>query len=135
MKEYMNNSGNKNETTTFWEDLRSGLIASMIKESSKGNVLANGREVSNIMKPIFARHDDVEKMYCIFLDAKNKIIAIEKMFSGSIRSSAVYPREIVKKVLELKACAIILTHNHPSGDTTPSSTDFAITVFVKQVVA
>ena len=114
MKEYMNNSGNKNETTTFWEDLRSGLIASMIKESSKGNVLANGREVSNIMKPIFARHDDVEKMYCIFLDAKNKIIAIEKMFSGSIRSSAVYPREIVKKVLELKACAIILTHNHPS---------------------
>jgi DNA repair protein RadC len=130
MKEYMNNSGNKNETTTFWEDLRSGLIASMIKESSKGNVLANGREVSNIMKPIFARHNDVEKMYCIFLDAKNKIIAIEKMFSGSISSSAVYPREIVKKVLEQKACAVILTHNHPSGDTAPSSADFAITTMV-----
>ena len=127
MEEYSNSSGETNETSRFWEDLKSGHFTSMIKESSKGNALSNGLEVCNIMKPIFARHDDVEKMYCIFLDAKNKIIAIEKMFSGSIRSSAVYPREIVKRVLELKAVAIILTHNHPSGSTEPSSEDRIIT--------
>ncbi len=127
MNEYLNNSGKKNETTTFWEDLKSGHFASMIKESSKGNMLSNALEVCNIMKPFFARHEDVEKMYCIFLDTKNKIIAIEEMFSGSIRSSAVYPREIVKKVLGTKAAAIILIHNHPSGSTTPSSEDLMIT--------
>lgn len=127
MNEYLNNSGKNNETTTFWEDLKSGHFASMIKESSKGNVLSNALEVCNIMKPFFARHDDIEKMYCIFLDTKNKVIGIEKMFSGSIRSSAVYPREIVKWVLKKKAAAIILTHNHPSGSITPSTEDLMIT--------
>ena len=127
MNEYMHNSGTSAKTATFWEDLKSGRFASMVKESSKGNVLGNAQEVCNIMKPFFAKHDDVEKMYCIFLDAKNKIIAIEEMFSGSITTSPVYPREIIKKVLELKAVSVILGHNHPSGDTTPSPSDFAIT--------
>jgi len=76
-----------------------------------------------------------EKMYCIFLDAKNKIIKIEKLFSGSITTSAVYPREIVKKVLELKATAIILSHNHPSGDITPSSSDFMITAQINAALS
>ena len=116
---------------SFWEDLKSGRFASMVKESSKGNVLGNAMEVCNIMKPFFAKHDDVEKMYCIFMDAKNKIIKIEELFSGTISTSAVYPREIVKKVLELKATAIILSHNHPSGDITPSSSDFAITARIQ----
>lgn len=127
MNEYMNNAGKSVEAVTFWKDLKSGRFASMVKESSRGNVLGNAQEVCNIMKPFFAKHDDVEKMYCIFLDAKNKIIAIEKMFSGSIRSSAVYPREVVKKILKHKAVAVILSHNHPSGDTTPSPTDVMIT--------
>lgn len=112
---------------SFWEDLKSGYFTSMIKESSKGNALSNPREVCNIMKPFFVRHDDIEKMYCIFLDAKNKIIKIEKLFSGTISTASVYPREIVKRVLELKSTAIILSHNHPSGDITPSSSDFMIT--------
>jgi len=116
----------KNETA-FWEDLKSGHFASMIKESSKGNVLTNALDVFNIMKPFFAEHDDIEKMYCIFLNSKNRVLGIEKMFSGSIRSSAIYPREIIKWVLQKKAAAIILTHNHPSGSTTPSTEDLMIT--------
>jgi len=116
---------------SFWEDLKSGKFTSMIKESSKGNVVSNEQEGFNIMKPFYASQDDVEKMYCIFLDAKNKIIKIENLFSGTISSAAVYPREIVKRVLELKATAIILSHNHPSGDITPSSNDFAITARIQ----
>ena len=83
------------------------------------------------MKPFFARHDDIEKMYCIFLDAKNKILKIEKLFSGTIATAAVYPREIVKKVIELKSTEVILSHNHPSGNITPSSSDFAITARIQ----
>jgi len=123
MKEYTNNSN----VAGFWQDLKSGKFTSMIKESSKGNALSNAQEACNIMKPFFAMHDDIEKMYCIFMDAKNKIIKIEKLFSGTISTAAVYPREIVKRVLDLKATAIILSHNHPSGDITPSSSDFMIT--------
>ncbi len=126
MKTYSNES-----EKSFWQDLKSGKFTSMIKESSKGNVVSNSQEVFNILKPFFASQDDVEKMYCIFMDAKNKIIKIEQLFSGSISTSTIYPREIVKRVLELKATAIILSHNHPSGDTTPSSSDFGITARIQ----
>ncbi len=118
---------------SFWQDLKSGKFTSMIKESSKGNAVSNAKEGFNIMKPFYASQDDVEKMYCIFMDAKNKIIKIEKLFSGTISTSAVYPREIVKRVLELKATAIIISHNHPSTDITPSSSDFIITANTKEV--
>ncbi|MCD4676908.1 MAG: JAB domain-containing protein [Desulfobacula sp.] len=112
----------------FWNDVKSGKFATMVKESSKGLKIANAEEVYNIMKPLFAEQDDVECFYCIFLNAKNKVLSIEKMFSGSILSASVYPREIVKKVLSLKSTSVILIHNHPSGDTEPSSSDYSITV-------
>ncbi|WDP91076.1 MAG: DNA repair protein RadC [Desulfobacter sp.] len=124
---------NKNqayEPFKFWEELRSGTFTSMVKEVSKGNMLSNGQEVYNTMKPIFAQYPDVEKMYCIFLDGKNKILAIDELFSGSITSSPVYPRELLKTVLEKQATSVILVHNHPSGEITLSSEDFKITAKV-----
>jgi DNA repair protein RadC len=115
-------------SSTFWEDLKSGHFISMVKESSQGQTLSNSQEVYNVMKPLFAEPDDVETVYCIFLNAKNRILAIEKMFSGTISSSAIYPRELVKRILALKSSAIVLTHNHPSGFVEPSAEDKAITV-------
>ena len=50
------------------------------------------------IKPLFAKNDDVEKLYCIFLDTRNHILGIEKLFSGTSTNAAVYPREIVKRV-------------------------------------
>ena len=117
-----------NNQSTFWEDLKSGRFASMVKESSQGQTLSNSREVYNVVKPLFAETDDVETVYCIFLNAKNKILAIEKMFSGTISASAIYPRELVKRILDLKSSAIVLTHNHPSGFVEPSAEDKAITI-------
>lgn len=121
---------NKNEKVAFWNQLKSGHFVSMVKESSRGQMLSNSREVYNIMKPLFAEKNDIEVLYCIFLTAKNKIIAIEKMFSGTISCSAIYPREIVKRILALKAAALIMIHNHPSGCTEPSPEDRAITLKV-----
>jgi len=112
----------------FWEDLKSGHFASMVKETSQGQMLSNSREVYNVMKPLFSENDDVETVYCIFLNARNRILAIEKMFSGTISASAIYPRELVKRILALKSSAIVLTHNHPSGFVDPSDEDKAITV-------
>ena len=111
----------------FWLDLKSGKFASMVKDSAKGQIVSNSKEVYGILKPILAEHDDVEALYGIFLDAKNHVIRIEKLFSGSITGTTVYPREIIKKILTLKSTAILLAHNHPSGDPTPSAEDREIT--------
>jgi len=118
----------------FWEDLKSGHFASMVRESSKGQTVSNSAEVYNILKPLVANHDDVEVIYGIFLDTKNHIIDIQELSRGTLAASAVYPREVVKKVISLKAAALVLAHNHPSGDTTPSSEDMEITARIGLVL-
>jgi DNA repair protein RadC len=63
----------------------------------------------------------------VFLDAKNKVIGTETLFEGSLTSSSVYPREVVRAALKYHAAAIIFAHNHPSGDSRPSPEDISIT--------
>ena len=112
----------------FWKNLKSGVFASMVKESSVGKFILSPEEVYNVMKPIFAEKDDIERVYCVFLNNKSKIISIEKMFDGTINGSAIYTREIIKQVLKLKATAIILAHNHPAGDPEASNEDKQVTM-------
>jgi DNA repair protein RadC len=68
-----------------------------------------------------------EKFKAIFLDAKNRIIEEETFFEGTVDTSAVYPREILKTALKYNASAVIFVHNHPSGDPEPSASDREIT--------
>jgi DNA repair protein RadC len=121
------------EKEQFWAALKSGKFASMVKESSKGKCLLDSKGVYHVMKPVFAETDDIERMYCIFLNCKNRIIAIEKMFEGTATHMAVYPRELIKQILKLRATAVILIHNHPSGDPAPSKEDQALTMKVALV--
>jgi DNA repair protein RadC len=72
-------------------------------------------------------HEPVERVRVLFLDAKNVLIRNEKMWEGSVDESAVYIREVMRRALELKATAIIIVHNHPSGDPTPSQQDIRLT--------
>jgi DNA repair protein RadC len=68
-----------------------------------------------------------EQFRLLFLDRRNALIADEVQQSGTIDHTPVYPREVVKRALELSASALILVHNHPSGDPTPSSADIKMT--------
>jgi len=68
-----------------------------------------------------------EELRILFLDRKNALIADEVQSQGTVDHTPVYPREIVKRALELSASAIILVHNHPSGDPTPSRADIELT--------
>ena len=68
-----------------------------------------------------------EEFRVLFLDRKNVLIADEVQNRGTVDHTPVYPREIIKRALELSASAIILVHNHPSGDPTPSKADIAMT--------
>lgn len=72
-------------------------------------------------------HRDTEQFRLLFLDRKNVLIADEEQASGTVDHVPVYPREVVKRALELNASAIILVHNHPSGDPTPSQSDIDMT--------
>jgi DNA repair protein RadC len=73
------------------------------------------------------RGEKRECFHVLFMDAKNRIIASETLFKGTLTVSSVYPREVVKVALEHHAAALILVHNHPSGDPQPSADDIAIT--------
>ncbi|VAX06432.1 UPF0758 family protein [hydrothermal vent metagenome] len=72
-------------------------------------------------------HQKNEQFRVLFLDRKNRLIADEKQQEGTIDHTPVYPREVIKRALELHATAIILVHNHPSGDPTPSRDDVEMT--------
>ena len=72
---------------------------------------------------------------CCFLDKKNQLIADEVQKRGTVDHTPVYPREVVKRALELAATAIILVHNHPSGDPTPSRADVQMTQAIVEVGA
>ncbi len=72
-------------------------------------------------------HRDTEQFRVLFLDTKNTLIADEAQAQGTVNHVPVYPREVAKRALELNASALILVHNHPSGDPTPSETDITMT--------
>ena len=76
-------------------------------------------------------HEAREQFRVLFLDRKNQLIADEVMNQGTVDHAPVYPREIMRRALELSASSVILVHNHPSGDPTPSRADIDMT---KQVV-
>lgn len=73
------------------------------------------------------RERNREIFMVIFLDGQNQIIKMEELFTGTLSTSAIYPREVVQKVLDYDAANVILVHNHPSGGLTPSSSDRAVT--------
>jgi DNA repair protein RadC len=75
-------------------------------------------------------HERREQFRVMFLDRKNQLICDEMMGHGTVDQAPVYPREIMRRALELSASALILVHNHPSGDPTPSKADIAMTLEV-----
>lgn len=71
----------------------------------------------------------------VFLDAQNRVLAVEELFRGTLTQTSVYPREVVKRALHHNAAAVIFAHNHPSGIAEPSRADEALTHALKQALA
>jgi DNA repair protein RadC len=78
---------------------------------------------------------ETEEFHLLFLDRKNALIADERQQRGTVDHVPVYPREVVKRALDLGASAVIMVHNHPSGDTTPSKGDVEMTKSVAKALA
>lgn len=92
----------------------------------KTDILENFSQLIQFCKTMMA-YKQQEELLCMFLTSKNHIIKTETMCTGTITSVSIYPREILKRALELTAQKIVLVHNHPSGDPTPSKADIEIT--------
>jgi DNA repair protein RadC len=99
-------------------------------EAKEQPVLNNWDRLIAYLSAALAR-EKVEQFRVLFLDTRNRLIADEAQARGTVNHTPVYPREVVKRALELGATALILVHNHPSGDPTPSRADIEMTADVK----
>jgi len=112
------------------------LIAAAAQRIAKGQLqrrtlLSSWHEVIDYCRTSMA-FADKEQLRLLFLDKRNQLISDEVQQTGTVDHTPVYPREVIKRALELSATALILVHNHPSGDPTPSHADVAMT---QQIIA
>jgi len=103
-------------------------------EVAKRPVLSSWQQLLDYCQ-MAAGHAEIEEFRLLFLDRKNALIADERQQRGTIDHTPVYPREVVKRALELGASALIMVHNHPSGDPTPSKADVEMTREVQKAAA
>lgn len=99
---------------------------SLYQELKRKPILNNWTRLMDYCMTTMA-HEDKEHFRILFMNKKNELIADEIQSSGTIDHTPAYPREIMKRALELGASALILIHNHPSGDPTPSPDDITMT--------
>lgn len=92
-----------------------------------GEAIKTSREAADHFRAYFSDAAKREQFIVCFLNGQHCVITTEKLFTGSITTSAVYPREVVQRILDLGAAAVMLAHNHPSGELTPSGSDRAVT--------
>lgn len=96
------------------------------EEAREAPVISSWKKLLDYCRAAMAREKN-EQFRLLFLDQKNRVIADEVQQRGTVNHTPVYPREVVKRALELSASAIIMVHNHPSGDPTPSRADIDMT--------
>jgi len=98
---------------------------------SAGEELHGAEDAAKHFNMLFADDPAREYFGIIYLNGKNDVISSEVLFTGTLTTSAVYPREIIKRALEENAGAILVGHNHPSGNRQPSQDDLSITKKIK----
>jgi DNA repair protein RadC len=98
----------------------------LAERARQKSALENPQAVRDYLKSML-RHEPHEVFGCLFLDSRHQVLAFEALFRGSIDSTSVHPRQVVKRALAHNAAALILCHNHPSGNTNPSQADRTLT--------
>lgn len=104
------------------------------EELQNGTTLSSPQAVRHYLQLLIGNKGH-EIFVALFLDVKNRLIASEELFRGSLNHASVYPREVVKSALKHNAAAIIFAHNHPSGTPEPSQADIELTRVLKQALA
>ncbi|MDF1831518.1 MAG: DNA repair protein RadC [Porticoccaceae bacterium] len=103
------------------------------EQLTREQVFTNPKTVRQFVRTHFQGYQR-EVFLCLFLDTRHCLIACEELFQGTIDSASVYPREVVKRALQINAGAVIFSHNHPSGIAEPSGDDVQITQRLKEAL-
>ncbi|MBR1735102.1 MAG: DNA repair protein RadC [Alphaproteobacteria bacterium] len=120
------------ECLTLFILLREFFIRANLNEISESTIIASSSQVMEYYKNIFL-NIKYEQLRIMFLNGRNKLITEEIIQEGSINQTAIYPRTIIQRALEVGAAAIIIVHNHPSGDPQPSRQDIIMTKTLKDI--
>jgi DNA repair protein RadC len=104
------------------------------EELKAGTVLNSVDSVRRYLQLLLGQKSH-ETFAALFLDVKNRLLATEELFHGTLTHASVYPREVVKAALAHNAASVIFAHNHPSGCSEPSPADYALTATLKQSLA
>lgn len=104
------------------------------EQAQHRDVLSSPQTVRDYLRLQLASRE-YEVFMAVFLDTQNRVLTMEELFRGTLRETSVYPREVVKRALQLNAAALIFAHNHPSGVAEPSRADEVITRTLKQALA
>lgn len=107
---------------------------SLISELESKILLNNTQAASEFLLAAMSSYQK-EVFACLLLDIRNQLISYEELFSGSISGASIYPREVVRLVINSNAAAVIFAHNHPSGNIDPSEADIALTGQLKKALA
>ena len=97
------------------------------------SVLESPVAVRDYLKALL-RHEPHEIFGCLFLDSRHRVLGFEALFQGTIDAAVVYPRQVVKRALAYNAAALILCHNHPSGNAEPSAADRKLTRLLQKAL-
>jgi DNA repair protein RadC len=113
----------------------SGMIReAMARQLTKGPLLSQPAVVRTYLQLQFLGQGH-ESLVVLYLDARHRLIASEELFRGTLTHVAIYPREVLKRVLYWNACSIVIAHNHPDGVAEPSGEDKALTSHLKTALA
>lgn len=126
--------GNERQALAFLSTIRGAMLHSLRAEALNGPILGNSKAVIDYLFASMA-HEPVEQLRVLYLNTKNRLLQDETVIEGSINVAPIYPREIMRRALEVGATALILAHNHPSGDPGPSSDDIRVTRLVAAAAA
>ena len=102
--------------------------------TEKAHILSSWQAVVDYCRAAMM-HEKTEQLRILFLNNRNRLLADEVQQTGTINHTPIYPREVAKRALELGATALILVHNHPSGDPTPSKDDIETTRLIKEALS
>ena len=106
--------------------VRNAMLHALAARMLDGPIIDNLTASADYLRLLFG-DETAEQMWVLYLDVKARLITAELIGLGSTREAAVYPREIIRRSLEVGATTLILAHNHPSGDLSPSQSDIILT--------
>ncbi len=132
-EELMQVDGVKETTAAVIKTVQQCAVHMLKIKAAKAPIIDSWEKIIDYCRAVIGCNKE-ESLRIIFLDSKNRMITDEQQNKGTINHTPLYPREVVKRSLELRAASIIIVHNHPSGDVNPSKDDIAMTSQIKQAL-